>query len=67
MTEYDLFRLNGIFDKLRTLPAYNDDFSNDKKNTKYEIYMRPNIQWKHTCETKTFDKITRSDAATILS
>ncbi len=49
------------------MPGFDETYENEKKDTFYEIYARPTTQWKHSCETSSTNKITRSDALKALS
>lgn len=64
ISEYDLYASNGILPKLKSIPGYNDTYYNDKKQTMYEIYTRPTLQWSLKCDKEV---MTRKEAATLLA
>ena len=65
ISEYDLYLYNGIVGKLQSLPGYEQKSLDKKKNTFYQMYVRPTVFWNLTCELREDNPITRKEAAAI--
>lgn len=64
ITEYDLYVNNGILIRLKAVPGYDNAYIEDKKQTTYELYTRPTLQYALKCDK---DVMSRKDAANLLA
>jgi hypothetical protein len=72
ISQLDIQSSSGVTLELRSLPLYEDKYFpayshiEIKRKTQYDFWVRPTIEWKHSCEHGD-NPVTRSDVIAALS